>query len=98
MSRFKEYEELERRQKRYGSAYLLLSVHFPHSRQTSITPSSVGYNFNGFSVVLGEILREHPELTQCIQAIGMYIVDKMEKNEKRIIELYGKHGEGLIVE
>jgi len=70
MNRVKEYEELERRQKRYGNA----------------------------SVVLGEILGEHPELTQCIQAIGMYIVNKMEKNEKRIIELYGKHGEGLIVE
>lgn len=69
MSRVKEYEKLERKQKRYATA----------------------------SVVLGEILREHRELTGCIQVIGTYIVQKMEKNEKRILELYGKHGEGLIV-
>ena len=70
MGRVREYEKLERQQKRYGSA----------------------------SAVLGEILREHPELTQCIQVIGTYLVNKMEKNEKRIVELYGKHGEGLIMQ
>jgi len=50
------------------------------------------------AIVLGEILREHPELIGCIQVIGSYVVNKMEKNERRIVELYGKHGEGLTSE
>jgi len=54
--------------------------------------------YGNASAVLGEILREHPELTGCIQVIGTYIVVNMEKNEERIVEIYGKHGEGLILE
>jgi len=48
------------------------------------------------SFVLTEILQGRPELTQCIQVIRTHIAKKMEQNEKRIAELYGKHGEGLI--
>jgi len=47
--------------------------------------------------VLGEILREHPELTLCIQSISSHIIDKMETNDKQLCKLYGKHGEELIV-
>lgn len=53
--------------------------------------------YGAATAVLGEILKEHPELTQCIQCIGTYIVEKMETNEKHILALYGKHGEGLTV-
>lgn len=48
------------------------------------------------SFVLTEIQQDHPELTQSIQVIRTHIAKKMEQNEKRILELYGKHGEGLI--
>jgi len=54
-------------------------------------------NYASASIVLGEILREHPELTGCIQVIGTYIANKMEANEKEILKIYGKHGEGLVV-
>jgi len=66
----KEFQKLEREQKRYTHA----------------------------CAVLGEILKEHPELTGCIQTVSSYVITKMEVNDKRLSELYGRHGEGLTIE
>lgn len=38
-------------------------------------------------ICLGKILKEHSELTGCIQAIGIHIFDTMTQNEKRIGEI-----------
>ena len=45
------------------------------------------HDFSSACIVLGGILKEHKELTGCIQAIGVHIIEKMELNEDRIKEL-----------
>jgi len=41
-------------------------------------------------ICLGRILKEHRELTGCIQTIGIHVFDIMTQNEKRIEEISKK--------